>query len=92
MNRQVGIANIENHTFILPVPSLRLANEAALCDSYSRKQNPLFFFLSSGELYIITSIKPAEKRMSFMKHPHKTQTEKGEKYLESKCFYALKNL
>lgn len=37
-------------TFILPVPSRRFASEAALCDSYSRKQNPRFFFLSSGEL------------------------------------------
>lgn len=53
--------NAENHnlrklfrsdipTFMRPVPSLRLANDAALCDSYSRKQKPRFFFLSSGEL------------------------------------------
>lgn len=46
-------------TLVRPVPNLRLANEAALCDSYSRKQKPRFFFLSSGELYIITSIRPA---------------------------------
>ena len=38
------------HTFILPVPSLLLANDAALWESYSKKQKPLFFFLSSGEL------------------------------------------
>lgn len=46
-------------TLILPVPSLRLAKDAALCDSYSRKQKPRFFFLSSGELYMITSYRPA---------------------------------
>lgn len=49
-------------TLIRPVPSLLLASEAALCDSYSRKQKPLFFFLSSGELYIITSVRPAVKK------------------------------
>lgn len=48
----VLIALISNEiiTLIRPVPSLRFASEAALCDSYSRKQNPRFFFLSSGEL------------------------------------------
>ena len=47
-------------TFTREVPKRRLAREAALCDSYSRKQKPRFFFLSSGELYIITSVSPAE--------------------------------
>lgn len=38
------------HTFTRPVPRRLLARDAALWDSYSKKQNPLFFFLSSGEL------------------------------------------
>ncbi len=38
-------------TRILPDDNRRLAKDAALCDSYSRNANPLFFFLeSSGEL------------------------------------------
>lgn len=45
-----NIEQIKKITFILPVPKRRFANDAALCDSYSRKQKPLFFFLSSGEL------------------------------------------
>lgn len=61
---------MSTNTFIRPVPNLRFANEAALCDSYSRKQNPRFFFLSSGELQIITSIKPAANEFGFgQKYP-----------------------
>lgn len=37
-------------TLMRPVPNLLFANEAALWESYSRKQKPRFFFLSSGEL------------------------------------------
>ena len=38
-------------TRILPDDNRRLAKDAALCDSYSRNANPLFFFFeSSGEL------------------------------------------
>lgn len=47
------------HTFTLPLISRRRAWAAVLWSSYSRKQNPRFFFLSSGWWYNMTSFRPS---------------------------------
>lgn len=47
-------------TFTLPLINLRLAWAAVLWSSYSRKQKPRFFFLSSGWWYNMTSVRPSE--------------------------------
>lgn len=46
-------------TFTLPLISRRRAWAAVLWSSYSRKQKPLFFFLSSGWWYRMTSLRPS---------------------------------
>ncbi len=46
-------------TFTLPLINLRRAWAAVLWSSYSKKQKPRFFFLSSGWWYKMTSFKPS---------------------------------
>ena len=61
------------HTFIRPVESRRLASEADLWVSYSKKAKPLFFFLaSSGELYMMTSVRPSENECFLDVKPQET--------------------
>lgn len=47
------------HTFTLPLISRRRAWAAVLWSSYSKKQKPRFFFLSSGWWYNMTSFRPS---------------------------------
>lgn len=49
-------------TFTFPLMRRRRACAADLWSSYSRKQNPRFFFLSSGCWYNMTSCRPSEGR------------------------------
>lgn len=49
------------HTLTLPLIRRRRACAADLWSSYSRKQKPRFFFLSSGWWYNITSWRPSVK-------------------------------
>lgn len=53
------------HTFTLPLINLRRACAAVLWSSYSKKQKPLFFFLSSGWWYKITSFSPSERKRKY---------------------------
>lgn len=55
-------------TLTLPLINLRLAWAAVLWSSYSRKQKPLFFFLSSGWWYKMTSVRPSENKQPFQKN------------------------
>lgn len=52
-------------TFTLPLISRRRAWAAVLWSSYSRKQKPRFFFLSSGWWYNMTSLRPSVSRQKY---------------------------
>lgn len=67
-------------TFTFPLIRRRRACAADLWSSYSKKQKPRFFFLSSGWWYKMTSTKPSEKHVFSIKLQKERKKKKSRVY------------